>query len=222
LKTAIPSDGHSGRFLTCGLVARIRRSRKIRLIAQYSRMVKAQRGQLQVGWVVRTVLLCSLQPLWSSVSGRMRMRRARRSGFTDVYLAVERVGQVIYVLVSMRRDVRAARRFFEQPIGPTKSRPFEVVADQRRPTRTSWTSWCRRLGIAPIGTPTTGSRPRRTAGPSCTCCATTSSPPWRPPGRGIELGLYQPRHSRRRNSAESSPAGQARPRPLASLALPGW
>ena len=47
-----------------------------------------------------------------------------------VYRAIDQFGQVIDVLVSPRRDVRAARRFFEQAIGTTKSRPIEVVTDQ--------------------------------------------------------------------------------------------
>jgi transposase-like protein len=34
------------------------------------------------------------------------------------------------VFVSPRRDVRAARRFFEQAIGTTRIRPVEVVTDQ--------------------------------------------------------------------------------------------
>jgi transposase-like protein len=45
----------------------------------------------------------------------------------SVYRAIDQFGQVIDVVVSPRRDVRAARRFFEQAIGTTKSRPIEVV-----------------------------------------------------------------------------------------------
>jgi transposase-like protein len=47
-----------------------------------------------------------------------------------VYRAIDQFGQVIDVFVSPRRDVRAARRFFEQAIGTTKIRPIEVVTDQ--------------------------------------------------------------------------------------------
>jgi IS6 family transposase len=47
-----------------------------------------------------------------------------------VYRAIDQFGQVIDVLVSPRRDVRAARRFFEQAIGTTRIRPIEVVTDQ--------------------------------------------------------------------------------------------
>jgi transposase-like protein len=47
-----------------------------------------------------------------------------------VYRAIDQFGQVIDVFVSPRRDVRGARRFFEQAIGTTKIRPIEVVTDQ--------------------------------------------------------------------------------------------
>jgi transposase-like protein len=46
-----------------------------------------------------------------------------------VYRAVDQFGQVIDVFVSSRRDVRAARRFFERAIGATTVRPSEVVTD---------------------------------------------------------------------------------------------
>jgi transposase-like protein len=39
-------------------------------------------------------------------------------------------GQVIDVFVSPRRDVAAARRFFERAIGTTKTVPIEVVTDR--------------------------------------------------------------------------------------------
>jgi transposase-like protein len=47
-----------------------------------------------------------------------------------VYRAVDQFGQVIDVLVSARRDARAARRFFKRAIGTTKVTPGEVVTDQ--------------------------------------------------------------------------------------------
>jgi transposase-like protein len=47
-----------------------------------------------------------------------------------VYRAVDQFGQVIDVFVSPRRDVRAARRFFERAIGATTVRPSEVVTDR--------------------------------------------------------------------------------------------
>ena len=47
-----------------------------------------------------------------------------------MYRAADQFGQVIDVFVSPRRDVRAARRFFEQAIGTTKVIPVEVVTDR--------------------------------------------------------------------------------------------
>jgi transposase-like protein len=47
-----------------------------------------------------------------------------------VYRAVDRFGQVIDVLVSARRDAKAARRFFERAISTTKIAPVEVTTDK--------------------------------------------------------------------------------------------
>jgi transposase, IS6 family len=44
--------------------------------------------------------------------------------------AIDQFGQVIDVFVSPRRDLRAARRFFERAIGTTRTMPSEVVTDQ--------------------------------------------------------------------------------------------
>jgi IS6 family transposase len=44
--------------------------------------------------------------------------------------AIGQFGQVIEVLASPRRDVRSARRFFQQAIGATKVTPVEVTTDQ--------------------------------------------------------------------------------------------
>jgi len=46
-----------------------------------------------------------------------------------VYRAIDQFGQVIDVFVSVRRNARAAHRFFGQAIGTTKVRPVEVVSD---------------------------------------------------------------------------------------------
>jgi transposase-like protein len=46
-----------------------------------------------------------------------------------VYRAIDQSGQVIDVLVAMRRDATAARRFFKHAIGTTKTTPMEVVTD---------------------------------------------------------------------------------------------
>jgi IS6 family transposase len=47
-----------------------------------------------------------------------------------VYRAIDQFGQVIDVFVSPRRDVQAARRFFERAIGATKRAPVEVITDK--------------------------------------------------------------------------------------------
>ena len=47
-----------------------------------------------------------------------------------VYRAIDQFGQVIDVFVSPRRDVSAARRFFERAISTTKRAPAEVVTDR--------------------------------------------------------------------------------------------
>ena len=46
-----------------------------------------------------------------------------------VYRAVDQYGQVIDVLVSVRRDADAARRFFRRPLSTLKVKPTEVVTD---------------------------------------------------------------------------------------------
>jgi transposase-like protein len=47
-----------------------------------------------------------------------------------VYRAIDQFGQVIDVLISPRRDVSAARRFFQRAIGTTSVAPVEVVTDR--------------------------------------------------------------------------------------------
>ena len=47
-----------------------------------------------------------------------------------VYRAIDQFGQVIDVFVSPRRDVKAARRFFERAIDTTKRAPVEVITDK--------------------------------------------------------------------------------------------
>lgn len=44
-----------------------------------------------------------------------------------VYRAIDQFGQVIDVFVSPRRDVKAARRFFERAIDTTATIPVEVI-----------------------------------------------------------------------------------------------
>jgi IS6 family transposase len=47
-----------------------------------------------------------------------------------VYRAIDQFGQVVDVFVPPRRDVKAARRSFEQAIGTTRRTPVEVVTDK--------------------------------------------------------------------------------------------
>ena len=49
-----------------------------------------------------------------------------------LYRAIDQFGQVVDVLVSPRRDARAARRFFATAIMRTGRRPAEVVTDRSR------------------------------------------------------------------------------------------
>jgi transposase-like protein len=74
-----------------------------------------------------------------------------------VYRAIDQFGQVIEVLVSVRRDAKAARRFFERAISATMVTPAEVSPTEQRPIRWCWRSCCQRRGTAPTGTPTLGS-----------------------------------------------------------------
>lgn len=46
-----------------------------------------------------------------------------------VYRAVDQHGQVIDVLLTARRDAKAARRFFSRALGTLKCTPIEVVTD---------------------------------------------------------------------------------------------
>jgi IS6 family transposase len=48
----------------------------------------------------------------------------------EVCRAVDQAGQVVDVFVSPRRDITAARRFFERAIATTKVAPVEVVTDR--------------------------------------------------------------------------------------------
>jgi transposase-like protein len=47
-----------------------------------------------------------------------------------VYRAVDQFGQVIDVVVSARRDITAAHRFFERAVATTKVTSEEVVTDR--------------------------------------------------------------------------------------------
>jgi transposase-like protein len=86
-------------------------------------------------WVVRFTPLVAeaARPCRHAVGGRWLVDETyvKVGGrWRYVYRAVDQVGQVIDVFVSARRDVMAARRFFERAIGTTKATPVEVVTDQ--------------------------------------------------------------------------------------------
>jgi IS6 family transposase len=49
-----------------------------------------------------------------------------------LFRAIDQFGQVIDVLLSPRRDAKAARRFFERAIGRTRVSPVEVATDRYR------------------------------------------------------------------------------------------
>ena len=62
----------------------------------------------------------SVDETYVKVAGRWRY----------VYRAIDQFGQVIDVLVSARRDAKAAHRFFEHAISATKVTPVEVTTDR--------------------------------------------------------------------------------------------
>ena len=63
---------------------------------------------------------------WSVVETYVRVAGQWRY----VYRAIDQFGQVVDVLVTPRRDAKAARRFFQRAIATTKVRPVEVVTDR--------------------------------------------------------------------------------------------
>jgi transposase, IS6 family len=78
------------------------------------------------------VLADAARPCWHLVGDRWWVDETyvKVAGrWRYVYRAIDQFGQVIDVLVSPRRDAKAARRFFEQAIGTTKVTPVEVVTD---------------------------------------------------------------------------------------------
>jgi transposase-like protein len=76
-----------------------------------------------------------------------------------LYRAVDQFGQVIDVYASTRRDIQAARRFFQYARTVTGVEPREVVTERAPPTRACWTSCGRRPGTTASSTPITGSGP---------------------------------------------------------------
>jgi transposase-like protein len=86
-------------------------------------------------WVLRfTPLLAdAARPCRHAVGDRWRVDETyvKVTGqWRYVYRAIDQFGQVIDVFVSTRRDVSAARWFFQQATGATKVRPAEVTTDQ--------------------------------------------------------------------------------------------
>jgi transposase-like protein len=86
-------------------------------------------------WVQRfTPLLAeAARPCRHTVGNRWRVDETYvkvAGAWRYVYRAIDQSGQVIDVFVSPRRDVNAARRFFQRAIGTTGVRPAEVVTDR--------------------------------------------------------------------------------------------
>ena len=88
-----------------------------------------------------------------------------------LYRAIDQFGQVIDVLLSDRRDAKAARRFFTAALS-CSARPAEVTTDGAPVCIPEWSRRaCLRLATSSSGMPTTPSRPT-TAGsrPGCGRC----------------------------------------------------
>jgi transposase, IS6 family len=66
-----------------------------------------------------------------------------------VYRAVDQFGQVIDVFVAPRRDMRAARRFFQQAIGATRVTPTEVTTHRQGAGRSGRAGGTAASGMAP-------------------------------------------------------------------------
>src|SRR5262245_34886705 len=86
-------------------------------------------------WVLRftSLLADAARPCRHVVGDRWRVDETyvKVAGqWRYVYRAIDQFGQVIDVVVSMRRDVGAARRFFQQAIGASKVTPVEVTTDK--------------------------------------------------------------------------------------------
>ena len=83
-----------------------------------------------------------------------------------VYRAIDQFGQVIDVFVSPRRDLRAARRFFER-VGVEQGRPRSAVTDSRT-TRCAWIAEPHLL-VPKAGSTTTCAHDRRSPRHVRTC-----------------------------------------------------
>jgi DDE domain len=103
-------------------------------------------------------------PESGSMPPRSRRRRRRRSAYlkvagkwTYLYRAVDQHGQVIDVLLSVRRDLAAARRFVARAVR-AGTVPVEVTTDRAPAIRGSSTSWSRRRCTSSSSTRTTRSK----------------------------------------------------------------
>jgi transposase-like protein len=86
-------------------------------------------------WVQRFMLLLAevARPCRHAVGDRWQVDETyvKVAGrWPYVYRAIDQFGQVIDVFVSLQRDAKAARRFFEQAISTTKVILVEVVTDK--------------------------------------------------------------------------------------------
>jgi transposase-like protein len=77
----------------------------------------------------------SVDETYVKVAGRWR----------DVDRAVDQAGQVTDVVVSPRRDARAARGLFERAVGAATRTPVQVVTDQAATYRSCWRGCYRSL-----------------------------------------------------------------------------
>jgi transposase-like protein len=114
-------------------------------------------------WVLRfTPLLAdAAKPCRHAVGRRWQVDETYvkvASRWRYVYRAIDQFGQVIDVFVSVRRDAKAAHRFFQQALGTTNLTPVEVVTDQAPVYPAVLEESSRRRGIEPNSTRTTGSR----------------------------------------------------------------
>jgi IS6 family transposase len=76
-----------------------------------------------------------------------------------LYRAIDQFGQVVDVLLSTKRDARAARRFFTKAMAGTQTEPAEVVTDRAPAYLGSWTSCYPPPSTTWSSTPTTRLRP---------------------------------------------------------------
>ncbi len=75
-----------------------------------------------------------------------------------LYRAIDQFGQVVDVLLSSRRDARAAKRFFTKAMANSQSEPAEVIPTVPAPTWASSTSCSPPPSMTWSGSPTTSSR----------------------------------------------------------------